>query len=371
MKKIVLLIGLFFTTNLFAAEPQFSAILAAGQQGVRLHLFQYDTSQALPSVKEIFTARNAIDLSAYAEDPAHASEALQDLLAALITELNTRHIDVKAVLLHLIGAENMRWLSAEQQQAIYTSVHSSLMQHYPFPVGEIQTLTEKMQGVYYWLDANYLAGNLQAPRKTVGIIAANHTLLTTAYAVDDEKTADNIVQLKMNNTLYHIFSQTFSHLGLDEMRARMNEDVLSSACYPENYPLAHDQQGHFYLSNCGAIYKKIIQQFNLSPLAPQKFVIFSAAHDIFDFFAIEIPDQLSVEARINYACGLSWENMKLEYDGMPESELAAICAHGIFLEQLFFTTYHLSSQQIWLAGRINQQTVDWPLGLLLYSLTAS
>lgn len=348
---------------------QYSIIIDASSRGEHLHLFQYEKNASLPSINDIFSVKNDTDLAVYVDHPSDAGPSLKKLLDAVDIKLSAMHIDKKTVSLNVAGTENMRSFSNEAQDKIYSSISGYVSAHYFFSVADIKTLPRKMEGVYDWLSINYLDGRFKENQPMLGVLKNDALTMEIAYAtIDTSKSADEM-DLVVDHHRYTIFSKIFSGLGIDQARAAMNGN---ENCYPSGYSLSPDKTGHFNLSACALNYSAILQKQDvpaqLLPFNHQMFVAFSGVDETFDFFGIEVPDRGAAEARIYYVCADTWENMKKEYEGMPETALSTICANAIYLDQLIFNTYQLQSEQLWITDNINRQKIDWPLGMVLYSL---
>ncbi len=372
MKKIIFYLLVLFSTTIFAAEPQYVIIIDASDSGSVLHLFQYEKSKIFPIINDIFTKKNTHNLASYESNPQLASAAIKDLLDAVKAKLISLHVSPRDIPLNLMGTANMRLLPEEKQNEIYVHVREYIADNYDFTIKNIATLSGKMEGVYDWLDVNYLAENFQKDRSPVGIISGGSIATEIAFATGDKSKPEDEIDLNINGKKYTVFSRSFLRLGLDQARQSMNQDLSSYACYPIDYPMSSGMKGNFDLPTCNFVYAKFLEQYaipeKILPLQQQKFAVISGAARTWELFGVEIPDKDAVEARIYYVCTTTWDAMQKEYAEMPAKLLSAYCADGVYLVQFIFSTYHLQANQLWVTDRIRKQIIDWPLGMALYIL---
>ncbi len=371
MKRLIFsIIILLFTINSFASKPEYKIIIDANDTQSILHLFQVENIKPLPLIKEIFSSTALSTLSSYADHPQDAGISLNNVLREALTYLKKINIDPYTVPISIFGTSSMRLLDENKQSAIYENVKEYIINHYTFILGCAKTLSGTMQGLYYWLDANYIAGNFIKNEPPQGIINVGNLSSEMAFATNDTRNLDDKINLKINNIPYSIYSKSFSDLGQDSARWVMNKFEQARYCYPIGYPMENQQIGQFDLKTCGSIYSKVTDPIHLPiDIHEQKFIAFSGAARIYDFLSAEIPDQMSFEARLYYVCDTPWDLMKLEYsDIIPIQTLSSYCANAVFIDQLFYNKLKLQSYQLWVTDKINQQKVDWPLGMLFYSL---
>ena len=373
MKKLFTLIMLLFTTKIFAT-PQYTIVIDAGDTNSRLHLFQYDSSTNIPTIKEIFSEKSEKPLADFATQPNYAGESLKKLLNDSKEKLISLHIDSQSVPISVLGTEKMRTLNTDTQQLIYTNVSDYIKNNYTYTPRQIQSISGKTQGVYAWIDANYLAENFQPETTTHAILNIEQFSTEIAYATHSSHPSEDETQFTIGNLHYTIFSKSFSTLGEESSRLEADKFQTAQTCYPIDYPFSPTTKGNFNISSCKNNYANVIAKFNLiselPPFKEQKFLLFSNTYRIYDFLGAADPDQYVFEARLYYACGLSWEAMKNEYDFFSESELSSICANSIFIDQLIYAELKLHGEQLWVTDKINRQEIDWPMGEVLYSLSS-
>lgn len=365
-------VSLFFITTSFAATPQYSIIVDAGSSGSRLHLFQYENNSNIPIIKDIYTKKNSTPLASFASSPDQAGESLKPLLDDTVKKLSAEGIK-ETIPISVLGTAGMRMLSNDQQKAIYKNVKTYIKNEYTFKVQNTETLSGKMEGLYDWLEVNYLENNFQNNRPTHGSIDMGGASTQIAFETEDLSNPKDEVSLKINNKTYRIFIKSFLGLGLDQARMSIDTYPLSETCYPLNYPRI-PSEGHFNFETCDSLYSQLIGKYHVAdeiiniPLN-QSFVAFSGAFYVYQFFnSLETPDEIFFQTQIKNTCSQSFEQLKQIYPDVPEEYLSAYCAEGVYLQNLFYHAYQLNSSQIQVLNSINEQSIDWTLGALLYQI---
>lgn len=367
VKRIVLagLAGIFslFSSIVFANDFQYGIIVDAGSSGSRIHVYQYDDKE-LPEIKDIFTESTKPGLSSFASNPQAAGASLKKLFDDATAQLQNKQVDLSKVSVNVLGTAGMRLLSVNIQQAIYASVTQYLKSHYSFSVNDIHTISGQMEGLFGWLDANYLENTFQNHTRTYGVIDMGGASTEIAFATDDLSKPDDEISLKIAGKEYTVFSKSFLGMGQDQAREAINKEVTSNSCYPINFP-RDGSTGNFNFVACGSLFNEFIKKYHISeqilPLANQKFIAYSGVYYTFSFFEVDKQaEQKVVEKHILNVCGQTWEQLQKNYPQVPEKYLSSYCASGIYLDDLLFGTYQLQGSQL------SVKDVDWTLGAMLY-----
>lgn len=364
------MLGLSSTT--LAANSHYAIFIDAGSSGSRLHIFQYDESTSLPVISDIFSEKTNSGLSTYVEHPENVGEALKNIFNDAVQFLQQENVQIATVPVNVLGTAGMRLLTDEQQNAIYAAVTNYLKNHYAFPIQEVKTISGQMEGLYGWLDINYLLGNFQYHQSTVGSIDMGGASTQIAFATQEPSGADEI-SIEINHEHYTVFSKSFLGLGQDKARASMLADAMANNCYPRNYAFAKTSLGDFNMASCNAIYASILRKQHVRKqiisLTGQSFIAYSGIYFTDAFFnTTQHPDQFSLEARIQTVCNQTWSELQKEYPDIAEKYLSTYCANGVYQDRLIFNAYKIQSSQLTVANQINQTDIDWTLGAMLYGL---
>lgn len=376
MKKygfcLAALVSIACMTPVLAAENHYSIVVDAGSSGSRLHVFEYQMTGGVPEIKDIFSESIKPGLSSYADHPKDAGTSLQKLLADAATELEKKHIDLHTVRVNVLATAGMRLVPEEQQKVIYASVTDFIQQHSGFTPGEIKTISGKMEGLYGWLDVNYLEGNFQHKTPTDGAIDMGGASTQISFVTQDTSKADDEVTLKIDGVEYTVFTKSFLGLGQEQARGNMDKSPDANTCYPTGY-----NNGHFDFNHCDALYDKLIQDQAVTKQIParkgQHFVGFAGVfYSQHDFLGVaDHPSRELVEAAISHFCTMTWDELKQAFPGQPDKYIAPACANSVYIDDLLYNTYGLQQGELTVTDKINDQAIDWTLGSVLYSLVTS
>jgi hypothetical protein len=370
------ILSIIFVSNLYAYQPSYEIIIDAGSSGSRLHLFQSEMRNHLPQIVDIFSENIKPGLSSFATNPDGASESIKKLLDDALIELSKNHIDPHMVKVNIMATAGMRLLPAATQQAIYANLTQFIQKNYTFAIGQIETIPGKMEGVYGWLDVNYLGHHFERNSTTEGSIDLGGASTQIAFATDDKtKTADEVT-LEINQQTYTIFSKSFLGLGQDQALAAINQDLAAATCYPSGYPLANNVSGQFGMNSCRNAYITLIQSKHVPdeilPTRNQHFIAYSGAYYDLNFLGIDkTPDGVVLENRIQAVCSLTWEQLQKAYPTVAVKFLAPACANDTYVLSLLFWAYSLHGDQLTVANQIELHDIDWALGAELYQLIQS
>jgi hypothetical protein len=380
MKKIVMyffaLANILLFSNAFAHENHYYLIANAGSTGTRLYLFKHNNDNKMPIIESIFSEANTIPLASFGENPEQAYQSLKPLLQKATTILRGHNVETP-VPISILGTAGMRLLTTDQQHAIYKNLQNAILNNDKkiFKPENIQTISGKMEGVYGWLDINYLLENFQKRTPPAGSIDIGGTSTEIAFATEKSSKPIDEVSIKINGTNYIVFSKSFLGLGLNEARYSMNADPNAGDCYPKGYKELL-LKGSFNLPSCSTVYNQVIDNYHINQLGlptykVSNFIAFSGAYYTFHFYGIDttIPDQDTLEQTIiSPLCSNTWESLKTAYPAEPEAYLAAYCANSVFLSNLLFNAFQLQHQQIHIMSKIKENKIDWALGALLYRI---
>ena len=372
-KAIAVFIFFFLSVTAYAGDAQFAIVVDGGSSGSRLHLYQYQMNTSLPSITEVFYDSTEPGLSSYSAAPERAGESLAPLLDGAVRQLKKMGIDPHTVTIRVLGTGGMRMLSDVNQAAIYANVHHYLESHYGFLVQEVASITGKMEGVYGWLDVNYLLNHFANESSSLGSIDIGGASTQIAFEANNVPDPDDAVSVWINGKRRVVFSKSFYGLGLDESRKEMNARNEASSCYPDQFQLSPTAIGRFNLSLCEWTYERILREHHITqaivPIPASDFVAYSGAYHVLDFFgATDHVNQMQIESRLQAVCGESWETIKKSHPDVPEKYLSAYCANGVYIDDLLYWEYHMRDAQVTVASHINHEQIDWTLGALLYEL---
>lgn len=367
----IVIIMAILTASAFANDLHYAMIIDAGSTGSRLHIFQY-SNEKIPEIMDLIPPETTKPgLSVFEKNPTAAGLSLKKLLDNANQAFITNHIDPSTVPISILGTAGMRSLNPNAQQLIYHNIRLYIKNHYPFPIRNIQTISGKMEGVYGWLDVNYLEKNFQTNSPTVGIIDMGGASTQIAFAITNSCASNNKTILNINGKKRIIFSKSFLGLGQDKARDSMNKNNTAMSCYPKNYILPDQKIGNFDFKQCSRLYANLIKKYRVKQqillLKHKKFIAYSSIYYSCRFFnVLTTPDQNTFEKNIKLICSQSWDNLQKKYS--DQKYLSNYCANGSYINQLIYHTYRLQKPQLTVKSNINNKDIDWTLGALLYHL---
>lgn len=370
LKSLAALSVLFTPFSAFAAN-NYMILVDAGSTSSKLHVFQYEPG-SMPVINDVFAETAKPGLSSFADHPESAGASLKKPLDDAGQFLQKQGVDLKTVPVNVFATAGMRLLPDDKQQAIYNNVTSYLKTNYQYAAGEVKTIPGKMEGLYGWLDVNYLANHFQNHETTTGSIDMGGASTQIAFATHDHSKPDDEETFIINHQRYTVFSKSFLGLGQDQARDAMTKDTRASACYPLDYQFSSGV-GKFDFSTCHGPYNDIIQQQSVAeqilPTKGQSFIAYSGVYYTYQFFNVDkTPDQSILDSHIQSVCNEPWSQLQKDYPTVDAKYLSAYCANGVYQDQLLYSTYQLQGQQLTVVSQINQKDIDWTLGAILYSL---
>ena len=370
MNQALVAVGLFSMSSLLLADSGYKIYIDAGSSGSRIHLFQYETvNNGMPVITEIFSEDVKPGVSSFINTPQNAGASLKKLFDDVSNQLQSLNVS-SPVPVNLFATAGMRLFPIDQQGPVYANIVNYIKTNYSLITpGDIETIPGKMEGLYGWLDVNYLAGNFQNHKPTLGTLDMGGASTQIVFETNDNTKPDDEISVNINGDAHHVWSKSFLGLGQDQARANMGNLENDAVCYPDNYPMTEAQVGHFNFSSCQADYTHVMNHLDVLPVTGQSFIAFSGAYYAYSFFEVDkTPDQATVESKIQNVCSLNWDDLQKKYPTVPAAYLAAYCANGTYIDDLFYNQYHVQGAQLNVATQVNGKDIDWPLGAVLYSL---
>lgn len=368
---------LLFSPFSFAATPHYAIIVDGGSTGSRLHLFRYQIVQPLPIIKDIFSASTKPGLSAFAHHTSAAGASLKEILDQAAIKLKQEHIDAHTVSISILSTAGMRLLPQKTQQAIYNNIREYLHHHYNFKIAEIKTISGKMEGVYGWLDINYLLkafnNKSDTTKGSIDMGGASTQIVFSTHSTNYAKESSDELSLQINHHTYTVLSKSFLGLGMIQLLNQIRQNTLAEVCYPADYSYSPSTLGRFNFSACNSLYSRLLNQYPITKqntlIATNSFIAHSGVYYIFNFFEPgQTKPQVNLVNSIQNICNKKWTEIKTNYSHTSNKELATLCANGVYLTNLLYKNYKLQDSQLQVTNRINHHEIDWTLGALLYQL---
>ncbi|HSW71261.1 MAG TPA: hypothetical protein VLH77_04705, partial [Gammaproteobacteria bacterium] len=300
-------IGLFLSSSIHAKpiqNPAYTMIIDAGSTGSRIHLFEYYMQFNIPVIHELFSESSKPGLASYENMPEAAGSSLKKLIEDALLEAQKKQLDPAKIRINLYGTAGMRLIAPEKQAAIYQQVSLFIKNNYSLIPGEIKTIPGNLEGLFGWLDLNYLLKSFDSPVDiTQGSIDVGGSSIEIAFSTLANTNSSDYFRLFIGGQAYTIYSKSFLGLGLSEALHHINMQPLAESCYPKHYALNSTQQGNFNFESCKNLYVDLIKQHavqqELPSLANKNFVAYSGAYHTENFFDVaQKPSQENLLAHI-------------------------------------------------------------------------
>lgn len=402
--KIILLLICVVIIHAHTSDNHYHIIIDAGSTGSRLYLFQYILQHHYPIINVISTTKNYGGLSNVGSN--NAGISLKQLLDNAQAEILRRNLN--NITIDVLGTAGMRLLSSTEQESIYNDIKSYIQEHYTFHIGRVMTISGEMEGIYGWLEINYLRHTLISNHKIVkGFydkldveldVGSNDELYV---GLNDELDvelpvgvvdvggasvqitfANNVVpNMYFNNILndhaYHNLSYVVNHTdslitksllgkGLRSTRLSMNKHHLAHTCYPSN------DTNSFDFDVCKSLYINILRDVkSLFSVGEQHFIVIGAAYTTYHFFDIlDGNDRQHVQQHIKHICN-EWKiddhMIKKVY---PYTSEIDYCADAVYFDTLLYDVFGMQFDNISIINSINGRDVNWVTGALFYEIAS-
>jgi hypothetical protein len=265
-------------------------VVDAGSSGTRLYLYQIQPEQNGPSVSLLLEDEpdDLRGLSNYVDKPDLAGEGeIGPLLAGLDRFVQEKGISQKNVTVSVLATAGMRLVDLTAATQIYDSVRRAVVKR-GYPVRQIGTVAGQDEGIYAWVDLNYLKGNLRAGQDTEGIVEVGGASAQVALAVPSAGDLGEAVRrVRIGELEYAVLSRSLWGLGQNEARRSMVNTVIAEGfaqnpCYPNStlpdfyYTAAKSRQGQASLQvsgqdanfsvACFDVYSAVLQKVSASPV---------------------------------------------------------------------------------------------------------
>lgn len=374
-----------------APTASYHAVVDAGSSGSRIHLYQASHTASGIEINDVAQVESdgAGGLSSYqAQSEQAGPQGMQPLLQALNDWLLERRIPRHAVPVDVLATAGMRLLEHKDgpaANAIYRSVRQAILDN-GYQAGELRTISGDEEGLYAWVDVNYLYRNFQEGRRTTGLVEVGGASAQVAYETRQRDHA-HAYAVNIAGTSYSVLSVSFLGLGQNEARKAM---VLASGateqpCYPNNdrgsAPGAFDAggmqivSGNYRYGRCEDLYQTVLSAFRVRDKAIAAgfdtggFVgISSIYHALNNWHVLDRPAMLAQEVERQCSGADAWSLKVAPAQGGTSGFAQNACANGTFIHALLFDPRHglgLSAERLHAAGRINGQLPSWTRGYLL------
>lgn len=383
--KLFFVIFIFFIQNTFAQtdEKKYAIFVDGGTTGTRVMLVGFNPNQKLrnsvPALEELSLHSVQTSVTSFINSSEYLPAYLNGLFDPVLVVLQTYNIDPKTVSLYFLSTGKMRLYPQETQDNLYSEIRKIVEPKYQFQIAAMETIKGEMEGVYSWLEVNYLLKNFNAFKRkgkvgykeTVGIIDMGTTSSQIAFETSGLEKSPNEFSLKINYKNYTIYRETFQGLGMDETFNAMIKSPDANSCFPLNYPMENGIKGKFDFDKCTDVYTKVIASYGFNrgtiPTYGNSFLAMSGFYYIYSFFdSIKSKSHTNFSSQVNTTCNRSWNDLLTQYPN--EKYLYWNCANGVYFYDLVYHFYDLSAKNLQAVSKIQNKSVSWLRGATLYYL---
>ena len=257
MLKVALTVGAL-ATALVAGIPagqasavdtgtlSYLAVIDAGSSGTRLTLFKDDPTDLHPI--EAFKVKvTTPGLSSFADTPGQSGPgAVEPLLRQLDAYLGERGIareSVPVALLATAGMRNVRRDDPDASRSILQSTAAAIAAS-GHPTADNRILPAVQESTLAWLDTNVIAGTLNKPGTSVGIIEIGGASAQVAF-LSPRASGRAVHEVRVAGSVIPVVAVSYLGLGGNDARTAMQRDNDAGAfCFPNN---ASGQRPDVYL----------------------------------------------------------------------------------------------------------------------------
>lgn len=221
--------GLSCTKSFDGKRPvtQYVVMIDAGSSGSRVHVYKFNNCKATPQLlHEEFKMMNP-GLSSFKDDAEGAAKSLDELLQVAVESVPEEYQSCSPVAVK--ATAGLRILGEEKAGKILDAVRHRLETEWPFPVVKndgVSIMDGSDEGVYAWITANYLLGNIGSAEKkpTAAVFdlggGSTQIVFEPTFKVPTEKMqeGDHKYDLEFGNRHFSLYQH--SHLGYGLMEAR-------------------------------------------------------------------------------------------------------------------------------------------------------
>lgn len=223
-------------------EVNYVVMIDAGSTGSRIHVYEFNTCTQPPKLlSEEFKMLDP-GLSSFDTDTVGAAKSLDPLLEVALSKVPKEKYSCTPVAVK--ATAGLRILGKAKSDAILKEVRRHLEEDYPFavvPGDGISILDGKHEGVYAWVTANFLLGNIgnkdKLPTAAVFDLGGGSTQIVFEPEYKDQVPVEGETQYKFTFGEHEFTLYQFSHLGYGLMQGRNKINKLVLENYLKNAQL--------------------------------------------------------------------------------------------------------------------------------------
>ncbi|ODQ68017.1 nucleoside phosphatase GDA1/CD39 [Nadsonia fulvescens var. elongata DSM 6958] len=235
---------------------QYAIMIDAGSTGSRVHVYTFNNCQAVPILLDEQFKMIKPGLSSFPDDPEKAAKSLDELLKLA---LDTVPDDLqKCTPVAVKATAGLRLLGELKSKLILDAVRKHLEEDFPFPVvpnDGISIMDGSDEGVYAWITANYLLGNIGSPEKTptaaVFDLGGGSTQIVFEPNFEHPQKmspGDHVYSLDFGGRHFELYQHSHLGYGLMEARKQVN-NLVALNHYKSGLDFTSDKSSNLKLIN--------------------------------------------------------------------------------------------------------------------------
>ena len=358
----------------------FYFVIDSGSSGSRIYVYKKVINEMKLDIVSLFEDKINVPLASFVNHPEEAGEkGIKPLLEQAIKFIKDKEPSVNTLTIKtsVLGTAGMRLIPEESQSKIYANV-AEVIKKENLLVGETKTISGQYEGVYSWVDVNYLSGKFNAlEQKTFGLLEVGGASAQIVFQTSDTQNP-NVTKVTINGVSYNVFAISYLGLGQDVVRNTLNNDKSTISnennvnnCYPSGYTsLESHITGAFVYNDCLNSILKYVQSkfpdifelYKITDYAQEKFIGVGAVFFVLDFWKI-LDNEEMLENKIKDNCSQNYTQIEQAY---PKAyNLYNVCANSVYEEELLNNVLKLNAKNFSAINTIGTTSLTWTLGYLL------
>ncbi|CAE7472565.1 APY3 [Symbiodinium natans] len=419
MSLRILALILSATTASTKLSWRYGAFIDAGSEGSRIYILRWqpaDTNRQIIAPESLGELSTVPGIASFAQNPGEAGLSLKSLVEYMKQELKHEQANWAQTPLYLRATAGMRLLFPDQREDILDDIRSYFWTSpFLFRDDMASVATGEEEGVFGWISANYLMGNLAPDRKPASNTTVGSLDLGGASAQIVFMPKKSIIQhafpLKLGPHRFELYSFSFLHFGVREAAHSTAGKVISDAlemvqsetevyhpCFAKGYiytprfsystarfpAIKVKMQGTGNFPQCE---KLIMRIFNKDApclvtqcsfygvyqprLYEAKFLAFAHFADIAS--DLGLPETTELEdfrAATQYVCSLTIEVLNSLFSRVEdEYDRVHLCFHATFAYVLLSFGYGMEERNnIVFKTSHAGKPIDWAVGAMIYEI---
>lgn len=367
------------------------AVVDAGSSGSRAYLYKIAPAGDFVGIRSLaqLEPSGLKALSSFAGDAVQAGpQGIRPLLDAIGETLAGIGIPTSEVRVDVLATAGMRLVERGDPLAA-SAIHASVRETIAaagYQHGGAETISGENEGLYAWVDVNYLYRNFQQGVATKGIVEVGGASTQVAYAASNAS-HPGVTTHVINGVSYPVLSVSYLGLGQNEARKAMIgiAGTSNNACYPDkgsNVPASFDADtvdpayaiasGAYRHAECDGLYRSVLNDYGVKKTAIAggfDNTDFIGMSSIFfamrDWGVLEQPAMLGSQVQTQCSGSDAW-TLKVAPVQMGTSRFAQnACANGTYLNALLFNPVSglgLRNDRVRPIEKINGSAPTWTRG---------